>query len=94
MVTDAVAPAWLAEAGLAVDERGFVLVNAALQSVSHADVFAAGDVAGGPYPREKSGVFAVRQGKPLEQEFAPRPAWPRATPICAAEKMAGAGQYW
>src|SRR5262245_2324733 len=41
-VTDAAAPAWLAEAGLAVDERGFVLVHAALQSVSHADVFAAG----------------------------------------------------
>ena len=44
-VTDAAAPAWLAEAGLAVDERGFVLVHAALQSVSHPDVFAAGDVA-------------------------------------------------
>ena len=42
-VTDAAAPAWLAEAGLAVD-RGFVLA-AALQSVSHPDVFAAGDVA-------------------------------------------------
>jgi selenide,water dikinase len=65
-VTDAAAPAWLAEAGLAVDERGFVLVNAALQSMSHPDVFAAGDVAAvAPYPREKSGVIAVRQGKPL-----------------------------
>ena len=38
-VTDAAAPDWLAAAGLAVDERGFVLVNAALQSLSHADVF-------------------------------------------------------
>ena len=84
-VTDAAAPAWLAEAGLAVDERGFVLVNAALQSVSHADVFAAGDVAAvAPYPREKAGVIAVRQGKPLARNLrraltgrAPRPFVPQ-----------------
>ena len=69
-VTDAAAPAWLAAAGLTVDERGFVLVNAALQSVSHPDVFAAGDVAAvAPYPREKSGVIAVRQGKPLARNL-------------------------
>ena len=42
------------QAGLAVDDRGFVLVHAALQSVSHPDVFAAGDVAAVvPYPRER-----------------------------------------
>ena len=84
-VTDAAAPAWLAAAGLAVDDRGFVLVHAALQSVSHPDVFAAGDVAAvAPYPREKAGVIAVRQGKPLAQNLrlvltgrAPRPFVPQ-----------------
>ncbi|HEY7495980.1 MAG TPA: FAD-dependent oxidoreductase [Candidatus Tectomicrobia bacterium] len=69
-VTDATAPAWLAEAGLAVDQRGFVLVHAALQSVSHPQVFAAGDIAAvRPYPREKAGVIAVRQGKPLARNL-------------------------
>ena len=65
-VTQAGAAPWLAQSGLSVDAQGFVSVNDALQSVSHPSVFAAGDIASViNNPRPKSGVFAVRQGKPL-----------------------------
>jgi len=65
-VTQAAAPNWLAKAGLAVDDRGFVQVNDGLQSISHPFVFGVGDVATMVnQPRPKAGVFAVRQGKPL-----------------------------
>lgn len=62
----AAAQPWLAASGLAMQDGGFVEINDSLQSTSHPQVFAAGDIASGlHYPRSKAGVFAVRQGPPL-----------------------------
>lgn len=57
---------WLSTSGLAVDERGFILVDDRLRSVSHPEVLAAGDCAtlrDAAHP--KSGVYAVRHAPVL-----------------------------
>jgi selenide,water dikinase len=65
-VTGASAPTWLEESGITVDEAGFITANDSLQSTSHSDIFAAGDIVNViNHPRPRAGVFAVRQGKPL-----------------------------
>jgi pyridine nucleotide-disulfide oxidoreductase family protein len=60
------APSWLQGSGLALTGDGYVSTTATLQSSSHPEVFAVGDVAtrlDAPHP--KSGVFAVRTGADL-----------------------------
>lgn len=65
-VTRAGGPAWLADTGLALDDGGFIRVRDTLQAENDDAIFAAGDIANViNHPREKAGVFAVRQGPPL-----------------------------
>ena len=65
--TAAAAQRWPGESGLDVDEVGCIRVAPTLEATSHPAVFAAGDVAAVEgQRREKAGVFAVRQGRPLE----------------------------
>lgn len=68
--TGAAPQAWLAASGLACNQDGFIAVNRQLQSTSHPQLFAAGDVAScAQDPRPKAGVFAVRQGPVLAENL-------------------------
>jgi selenide,water dikinase len=66
IATDAAAPDWFRETGLALDPHGFLAIGPTLQATNDPDVFAAGDCAALiETPHEKSGVYAVRAGPPL-----------------------------
>ncbi|WP_292994721.1 selenide, water dikinase SelD [Nitrosomonas sp.] len=61
---------WLAESGLKCDGRGFIQIDQYLRSISHPDIFAAGDSAAFmPAPLPKAGVYAVRQGPILAKNI-------------------------
>ncbi len=69
-VTNAAAPDWLRDSGLSLDDQGFIQVGDTLQTLSHDNIFAAGDVATMVnHPRPKAGVVAVRQGPPLYENL-------------------------
>ena len=69
-VTGVQAPEWLKSSELATDGQGFATVNQYLQSVSHENVFVAGDAADlQGQARPKSGVYAVRAGPHLAENL-------------------------
>ncbi|MEL6853869.1 MAG: selenide, water dikinase SelD [Cyanobacteria bacterium J06607_13] len=69
-VTNASAPPWLAQTDLSLTQDGFIAVKDTLQTRSHPNIFAAGDVATMVnHKRPKAGVFAVRQGPPLYENL-------------------------
>jgi selenide,water dikinase len=61
----------LRESGLAVDARGFLLVDAELRALGHPEILAAGDCAlQADHPdTPRAGVFAVRQGPILSENL-------------------------
>jgi len=70
VATGSAAPAWLRPSGLALDADGFVASGPTLQSLSHPEVFAAGDVATrADAKRPRNGVHAVRAGPPLARNL-------------------------
>jgi pyridine nucleotide-disulfide oxidoreductase family protein len=69
--TGAAPPGWLQRSGLRLDPQGYVAVDACHSSVSHGEVFAAGDVCSREDPRlARSGVHAVRAGPVLAANLA------------------------
>jgi selenide,water dikinase len=65
-VTEAGTASWLTDTGLPLTAGGFVAVDESLRSPADPRIFAVGDVATMlAHPREKAGVYAVRQGQPL-----------------------------
>jgi selenide,water dikinase len=94
-VTEAAGAPWLADTGLPLDERGFVVIDETLRSPADDAVFAAGDIATmAGHPRPKAGVYAVRAGPPLadnlRRALAGRPLR-RAIPQRRALALIGSG---
>ncbi|WP_199269503.1 selenide, water dikinase SelD [Cobetia sp. L2A1] len=87
-VTRAGGARWLSRTGLSLDDDGFLKVRDTLQTLDDDAIFAAGDIAHQVnHPREKAGVFAVRQSRPLAdnlrravrgeplKDYLPQPRW-------------------
>jgi NADH dehydrogenase FAD-containing subunit len=69
--TGAAPPCWLKVSGLRLDEQGYVAVDSSHRSLSHSQVFAAGDVCSRQDRHfARSGVHAVRAGPVLASNLA------------------------
>lgn len=70
VTTEASAPAWLRDSGLATDQNGFLQVGETLQVTNDHLIFGAGDIAHiAGHPRPKTGVYAVRAAPYLAQNI-------------------------
>ncbi|MET4693304.1 FAD-dependent oxidoreductase [Endozoicomonas lisbonensis] len=79
LATPACPAPWPAHSGLSTDRTGFIRVNPFLQSCSHDNVFASGDIAAFTEAAlAKCGVYAVRQAPVLHQNLK---AWLTGQPL-------------
>ena len=88
LVSQATPPDWIGRSSLKTDDSGFLLLKDDLSSVSHPSIFGAGDSAiAFNFPRPKSGVFAVRQGKPLANNIRKKLAGKATAPFRPQKKF-------
>ena len=79
LATPASPAPWPAHSGLSTDRKGFIRVNPFLQSCSHDNVFASGDIATFTETAlARCGVYAVRQAPVLHQNLS---AWLNGQPL-------------
>ena len=60
---------WQRACGVALSASGYFLIDGYLRSISHPEVFAAGDCAEWETPLPKAGVYAVRMGPVLSRNL-------------------------
>ncbi len=88
ITTKAAPPEWFASTDLMRDPNGFLGIRPTLQLLDDNDVFAVGDCASTlDHPREKAGVFAVRQGPPLTRNLRRRLANLAAQPFVPQKRF-------
>lgn len=81
------APRWLARSGLACNADGFVAVGPDMRSISHASIFAAGDVIDRvDRDLERSGVHAVKAGPILAANLRAATAGSKPTLYCPRDR--------
>ena len=86
---------WFETSGLPRDAAGFIAVRPTLQVLDDDDVFAVGDCATVlEHPREKSGVFAVRQGPPLAENLRLRARGNGGKILHSAERISDVALDW
>jgi len=86
LATGAQAPAWLEQSGLALDDHGFMTVDALQRSISHPQVFGAGDVSSrNDGALARNGFYALQSSAALTRNvravlagIAPTPYTPQA----------------